>query len=112
MYSSSSNWWSSDRGSGIDYCSNCHCDSSSVKESQRTLLQWTTEEVCDIIICCESCDKYTSPVQRSVDITAKSNEAYGLTKISEEPTYMSVYQWFNVWKHGQPLHVLSCLIVQ
>ena len=24
----------------------------------------------------------------AVDITAKSNEAYGLTKISEEPTYM------------------------
>ena len=45
----------------------------------------------------------------AVDITAKSNEAYELTKLSREPTYMSVYQWFNVWKHGQPLHVLSCL---
>ena len=41
----------------------------------------------------------------AVDITAKSNEVYGLTKISdlEEAIYrdMSVYQWFiiNVWKH-------------
>ena len=26
----------------------------------------------------------------AVDITAKSNEAYGLTKLSREPTYMSV----------------------
>ena len=41
----------------------------------------------------------------AVDITAKSNEAYELTKISGEPTYMSVYQWFNVWKHGQVFHV-------
>ena len=41
----------------------------------------------------------------AIDITAKSNEAYELTKISGEPTYMSVYQWFNVWKHGQPLQV-------
>ena len=40
----------------------------------------------------------------AVDITAKHNEAYGLTKISGEPTYMSVYQWFNVWKHGQALY--------
>ena len=41
----------------------------------------------------------------AVDITAKSNEAYELTKISGEPTYMSVYQWFNVWKYGQVFHV-------
>ena len=27
----------------------------------------------------------------AVDITAKSNEVYELTEISEEPTYMSVY---------------------
>ena len=36
--SSSCYWWSSNSGSGIDCCSNCHCDSGSVKESQRTLL--------------------------------------------------------------------------
>ena len=36
----------------------------------------------------------------AVDITAKHNEAYGLTKISEEPTYMSVHT-ANVWKHGE-----------
>ena len=45
----------------------------------------------------------------AVDITAKSNEAYELTKISGEPTYMSVYQWFNVWKHGQVFHVIYSL---
>ena len=42
----------------------------------------------------------------AADISAKPNEAYELTKVSEEPTYMSVYQWFNVWKHGQVFHVL------
>ena len=35
----------------------------------------------------------------AVDISTKSNEAYELTKISEEPTYMSVYQWGNMASH-------------
>ena len=41
----------------------------------------------------------------AVYISTKSNEAYELTKISREPSYMSVYQWFNVWKYGQVFHV-------
>ena len=44
------------------------------------------------IICYECCDKYFSCIYRgemsAVDITAKTNEAYELTKISGEPTYM------------------------
>ena len=43
----------------------------------------------------------------AVNITAKSNEAYELNKISGEATYMLVNQWLNVWKHGQVFHVLS-----
>ena len=29
----------------------------------------------------------------AVNISTKSNEAYELTKVSREPSYMSVYQW-------------------
>ena len=42
-------------------------------------------------LCCESCENilllYRDQMS-AVDITAKSNEAYELTKISEEETYM------------------------
>ena len=40
----------------------------------------------------------------AVDITVKSNEAYGLTMISEEATYMQVYQWLETCM-GQSLYV-------
>ena len=88
LHCCSCNWWISD--SGIDYCSNCHCDSGLViKESQRTLLPWNTEVVCDNKIMEITLHQFLlyRGQMSAVDITTKSNEVY---ELSEEPTYVSV----------------------
>ena len=50
------------------------------------------QRLCVIIFSLKFCDNFTTLLYRdqmsALDITAKSNEAYELTKISEEPTYM------------------------